>query len=714
MYQSIKYSIVIFIFSVIFCATMYSQENSILGEYPCGSDDGVSTYNVAATATSKQSSTNDVHDSSNAIDGNYSDASLAETNNDGNAWLEIELDKPTNVKELKIWYPSDKPLGKFYVLLSSLPFESGNLANELVSPNNEYLYVEALSSGSAIPIDRSGVKFIRIQNETAGPLSLLEVEVPGVSEICDNGKDDDCDGLVDCEDPDCSPSIYNVNYAHPTCPICFDGEIQIRASGENLKYSIDGGANFYSCNPIPNSQHCGFFNLGEGEYNIVVANEQCTTTYIGNPVILFPPEGTPRGSCFNGGFEEGTFEGWTGGIGLVSGNFFGDETIDPPGSGQTSKHQIISSSGDFDPYAGADIPLASPDGSAYFVRLGNAEEELRSQRLTYCLTAADDNRAFSFYYALVMEDGDRPDYAHAASQQPYFQWNILDGDGNVKREGEPIKADVDNPFFIVNEERFLVWLGWTKECFDLYEYVDEGEEICIEFITADCSVSANGHFSYAYIDGLCSDGVAPSPPALELNDAYCENQTVSVSAVGGNGYNQYDWTVCRYIDGIPLQCFITETTPGYSNPTLDNVLDFFFKDRPPSVKPLECGDKFKVTLTVRDDCLGSTSVSKDFTYICEQNEIDYLDIIVCSGLQDLPITGINDCNDCSVEWTPGQYLDDPSIPFPTILGSLNTLAFDQIYHVEVTNDFGCVYEDEIEIFEKSEIYGELTLEVNSL
>lgn len=103
------------------------------------------------------------------------------------------------------------------------------------------------------------------------------------------------------------------------------------------------------------------------------------------------------------------------------------------------------------------------------------------------------------------------------------------------------------------------------------------------------------------------------------------------------------------------------------------------------------------------------STTSTFDYICEGNSLNYLDIAHCNDQQDILIEGINDCNNCSFEWSPSQYLDNPNIPSPTILGSINTLALDQTYHLDMTNEFGCLYTQDVTIFNVEELMGTIEL-----
>ncbi|MBN2203175.1 MAG: hypothetical protein JW700_03245 [Candidatus Aenigmarchaeota archaeon] len=56
--------------------------------------------------------------------------------------------------------------------------------------------------------------------ESSGDAQVNFILIPGIDEICDNDIDDDCDGLVDCDDPDCD--------GDPACPVqvCGNGIVE--------------------------------------------------------------------------------------------------------------------------------------------------------------------------------------------------------------------------------------------------------------------------------------------------------------------------------------------------------------------------------------------------------------------------------------------------------------------------------------------------------
>ena len=105
-----------------------------------------------------------------------------------------------------------------------------------------------------------------------------------VIEICDDGIDNDGDGLTDCEDTDCEPVITFLSATDTdNCPLLDNGTISIQAIGDNLEYSIDGGITYQSSNE--------FTNLTDGSYNIWVQNSLtgCNVDYAFNPIIITDP-----------------------------------------------------------------------------------------------------------------------------------------------------------------------------------------------------------------------------------------------------------------------------------------------------------------------------------------------------------------------------------------------------------------------------------------
>ena len=637
-----------------------------------------------------------------ATDGNLGslDSHSSRTSIEENPWWEVDLGQKSIITELQVYYNQGLYPGGLrgsYILFSEQAFENGTLNTVLESEEVQHIFVETnLASGQSLRINPIHARYVRIQYEGIGSAGFNEVFIiggPGPSnpENCSNGIDDDGDCKIDCEDSDCAPLIQNVYAVDPTCPICDDGSIRISAysaySAYNatLQYSIDGGDTFQEC-----ESPCLFEGLREGEYEIVVTNGICTTYYQSNPVLLGAPPGGAGGDCFNGGFEEGSFFGWTGGLGdWVNGSVqinnqdfdFGD------------RHSILQNGVATDPF----IPGFNIGMGTYFAQLGNSNNGAEAERLQYCFVVDANNADFFFNYAVVLEDP-----GHAPNEQPYFSFTAVNNTTGAPITSETYVSDADDPFFISANNGSVAYRGWTCVNLDLTPHI--GNEVCIEFIVADCE--QGGHFGYAYLEGLCNEPLPPSAELVTPPDVYCLGQSVDVQAINEIRINRYQWCAAR-LDGSnqPFDPIEFPLSVGYNVPDLTDLLGKYEQEYPNYV--FDCNDRFRITLKLFSDC-AEGEISKDISFSCNAYDLNYPDILVCSGGQDVQITGTNTCNDCTVTWSiaedplgignsAGVYLNDINSPTPTILGTLNTYALSMVYRITVLTPEGCVYEDDVRV-----------------
>ncbi len=492
------------------------------------------------------------------------------------------------MEELTIWYPQSQPLANAYVLLSNIPFESENLAQELISEEVEYLYLQNLQSGTSVPVQMSGVQHIRVQNENNGGLSLLEVDISGHVEDCGNGIDDDCDGFVDCDDKDCGPRIVNVDIINPSCGICPDGQIFIQASGANSQYflySIDGGTTFQHENT--------FENLLPSEYEVAVKNfiTGCISETIVN---LYPPEGDPSECCANGGFELGDFTNWTGGVSSTYGGGFTNTTLSTSSSGLCActfgcaRHSILS--GSFvDPIINKEIISAS--SGMYVARLGNCENGKEKERLTFNITVDECNSDLFFNYLMVMQDPD-----HNSDENPYFRYIITNETTGEEIEDEKILADTGNDIFevIPNQNGDIVYTNWRCVSVDLLSEASIGDVVSIEFINSDCKLQE--HYGYTYLDGLCNSQAESEPKVVfDVNEVYCSNQEILVDGTGSLDYIRYRWSICEVSStGELVNCFFQpQYTTGLITELL-NVNELYISGS----FQFECEKTYVITLTL--------------------------------------------------------------------------------------------------------------------
>ena len=100
----------------------------------------------------------------------------------------------------------------------------------------------------------AGDYFVLLKNEDTGCISdpyIVVINGETCFENCKNNIDDDGDGLIDKDDPDCDGGIAFENIvigdvSLDKCPLQNDGTISISAKGPQLEYSIDNGLNYYN------------------------------------------------------------------------------------------------------------------------------------------------------------------------------------------------------------------------------------------------------------------------------------------------------------------------------------------------------------------------------------------------------------------------------------------------------------------------------------
>jgi len=684
---------------------------------PCDADDKyMDLYNVSTHGTVEQSSSFENHHAPYAVDGVYT-ASLEQGNismtlEEESPWWEIDLGKSYILDGIRIWYPEgtyENGLGDYYILFSEFPFSGTSLNTEISSPQVNYIHVETvLTNGYEIPLNLSHARYVRIQLNGTGILSFAEIEIPGGGgdeEICDNGIDDDCDGFIDCADSDCGPVTVNVAPTNPGCLNCTDGQITIQAFGNHLQYSIDGGNQFFDYDV--------FEHLGPGQYLVVVMNTETGCSFQ-TEITLIPLAGQPNGCCDNGDFESGNFENWTGGTGTISGggdiNIDNEDIVDNFGLAN-SLHTVISKNDTYQDPAIPELPIFNNTSGDFVARLGRREAGQRAEKLTYAFEVKECNTEFLFNYLVVGQDP--PNSQHGVNDNGFFRYRVYRVADGKEAADELVRVDINNRDFYSSDSEepiAILYTNWQCVSVDLSSYI--GDEMEAEFVVADCTEGA--HWAYAYISGLCNAPADMMPVVnLHSNETFCSNQDILIDASESTGYSTYGWTVCELTaNNQEINCVT------FDNPRGDLLNNFdvqaYYNNGGQS---FDCGKSYRVRLSLFNDCTEEVTSSVDIDFICETiPELSYKDIINCGVAMDVMIEGENNCPSCIYEWVPGIiYLDDPSLPFPTIEGSRNIEAFNTNYKVTATNEFGCMEEEELTIYNlnQNELVIEADLSIDS-
>ena len=139
--------------------------------------------NVALGKTASQSSIHLTYGASLAIDnntdGNYNHGSVTSTENDANAWWQVDLGAVYALTEIKIWNRTDccsDRLSNFYVLFSDIPF----ISNDINIVCNQFGVTCYFISGTAgtptIVSANHSARYIRVQLSGTNYLSIAEVQ----------------------------------------------------------------------------------------------------------------------------------------------------------------------------------------------------------------------------------------------------------------------------------------------------------------------------------------------------------------------------------------------------------------------------------------------------------------------------------------------------------------------------------------------------------
>lgn len=229
-------------------------------------------------------------------------------------------------------------------------------------------------------------------------------------------------------------------------------------------------------------------------------------------------------------FETGDLNNWeckTGRVESIAG--VNTVTWESSGVNPLNHHIIPRATAGIDPYG--NFSEASPNGSAYSVRLGNNYfQNISAEGMFYTFVIPDTATLFSilFYYAVVFQDPQ-----HNPDEQPRFRARVFNVTDNevIDCANFDFTASASLPGFTVSTaDPTVIYKDWTPVTINLSGLA--GKTIRLEFITSDCTF--RGHFGYAYIDvsGSCSGAVTGNQVCADTDE---------VSLVAPYGFQTYTW-----------------------------------------------------------------------------------------------------------------------------------------------------------------------------
>jgi len=210
-------------------------------------------------------------------------------------------------------------------------------------------------------------------------------------------------------------------------------------------------------------------------------------------------------------------------------------------------------------------------------------------------------------------------------------------------------------------------------------------------------------------------------PNVEIvaSDVYCPGQQIDITFTNDHIYNAYEVYIQRLKgNGSIDKEFLILGDKGTEIPDIFDLLQGY-KQRDPTYV-FNCNDKFKIVVKLFATCSDGAIIEKLINFSCSDADIAYPNFIICGESQNVLITGVNSCDNCTIEWSAiegpqgigipsGNFLDNKTIKFPTIMGQNFVGAYNFKYMIQAINADGSVFKDVIEILD----YGKLDIEIGS-
>jgi len=363
-------------------------------------------------------------------------------------------------------------------------------------------------------------------------------------------------------------------------------------------------------------------------------------------------------SCYNTGFEDGTFNGWYGYYGVnsssslaftitnITGGYMGpvaEGALDPY-TGNDYQLRITSGTATdvfLNTYSTYSMPQVSPFGGSHSVMMGDSNRNGQGVAIlsqTFMVSSSASN--LSLEYSLFLENP----AGHTYYEQPFFSAVVLDQNGDtIPACGEylisayPSGNDFKGIWYPVEGDS-VYWKPWTAVNVSLKNYI--GQCVTVIFQVQDCSLG--GHFGYAYVDASCSPmAIASSSPNI------CGQDSISLTAPPLG--SRYSWLgpVNGIISNDTLQTVWVDSAGTYSVVCI-----------PPT--GASCAD----TLTITVGKLAGTPPHPKFTapVVCEGQPTQFTNISnPISGTFNWDFYNLGTWNDTNVvnpTWTyglPGLY-----------------------------------------------------------
>ena len=608
--------------------------------------------------------------SSNASESSQNNSGMDDviTEKEVNPFVEIVFQKERTIKGIQLCYEESLNVNEdLYLLMSRMPFSSKDLGQIIRDECVDYLqFGNQIQNCEFIEFEAKVMKHIKLQSGSETVLTYNSfLLLGGDEEICGNDIDDDCDGLFDCEDPDCIPDDYEFDISNSS--ECIDGFI----SFVNIDPSY-----IVTISPMPSmiiQNSTGFYDVPPGIYQITISNGFC---FVVEQVVV--EESTLEQSlCDNFDFAAG-LSGWD--LSFIDNVDFPEDIEEFDDGCNSVNFDVIASGTEFNSNIPIANPLPSPTDGDYILSLfADGEEGIIAEK---CFTVVSGQECISFNFAMVQEDPNplNNDGINEHDHKPAFQYVLYNKNTNIAIEEQVIISD-DASFFPNFIEGHTNGRDWSPFCIDLTGL--EGEELCMKFTVTGCStVSGNGgHSTQVYIDNLCTDCENQKPKCeFEIPNFICEN-----SFNIGYDVNNFEMFKIGILEGDfdNVEFTAANTLPDF------NISDLALS----SDISLECGSEYTLAIELLNDC-GTCYTEHSFIWECSENDfLGYPDIMACDpsilSLEIFPT--IQGCEGCSIQWENdlGNLAGVNSFT-PIVLAFNNPeVTFNKEYRAIITLASGC-------------------------
>jgi len=225
------------------------------------------------------------------------------------------------------------------------------------------------------------------------------------------------------------------------------------------------------------------------------------------------------GSFTNGGFEDGTFNGWTQGAGYWYGGWPLDPSTFLPGGGNYSwsaNASAIVTPGP-DPVVGN--LLNRVYNGSYAARVNDSYNNYSVSVISQTVKNYTDPFIY-FAWAAVLQE------SHGATDSDNFTLQLIDETKHIALVNISYNSYNNGPLFtkVYDPGTYSYWFytDWQIEKLDIGSLGLLGDDFTLTLLGADCPYG--GHAGYVYLDGF---GAAPPPPGVP------EPGTLAMLGTGG-------------------------------------------------------------------------------------------------------------------------------------------------------------------------------------